>query len=722
MQKSISKLIGMAVVASVLISLPAERATAKINFSYSGFLRLEAAYKLGDENPYNQGGNYFNDMTVSRQPYLPPTYTPFVSGVVTPSWTSLPLNAVYGDELRRGDLVPSTDNDFNYSILRAELEGQLRFNRRWRIVTRLRGIYDPTIYDEFDARSVENLSQYEQGGIQSGPWADPALYQSTPNYFEYSVSDGKGGFTQGNPLEVSGRNYMIDLPAAVLEYTNRDFNLRVGNQQIAWGQSIFFRVFDVPNGLDLRRHSILDRAFEEFSDKRVPMLSARVTYQLSNNILFDSYVGKFQPSIYGNPNTPYNIIPTQFTVQDRYVSGGYDDALVGGFRLKGDYGQWGFQVGYANRYGTEGAFRWTETGVEQPLYNGIGPNLLGSADIVNGIPIIGDVLINQASFGAATMLSYDLKSPVGTGHCPVDSYDPETYDASRCRMFESTSEAMAYAPFHSGAGGVYSAEEWLRYAAEARLDGITGLNAAVNEFPGAQDVYGSPSVTAAEADAQLETFFVASGGSLRGHIAREYFREHNFMLGGSYVIESDIGFLNQLIINIEAQYTPERTFTNPTLSRNFIKQDELVVSVVMDKWHRFFKEFPGTYMVLQALHRNRADLVGRHLSGMGGKTLDQLDPEDTRSTSPITHGSTYVVFGFTQPWPNKVYELEFATLVDTEGGAYVQTGLRWNPGHGVTVEGYYNYVNDSLWGNRYDNLMSTISFADEFTLRVAYQF
>ena len=695
---------------------------AKIRFSYGGFLRLEGAYHIGDENPYNQGGNYFNDVTVRRTPYLPPTYTPLVSGVVTPSWTSLSLGPVYGDDLRRGDMVPSTENDFSYTILRGEVEGQLRFNRKWRIVTRLRGIYDPTIYDEFDAASVEVLNNYDQEGIQSGPWADPALYQTEPNYFEYSVTDGKGGFENGNPLEIAGRDYMIDLPAAILEYNNRDFNFRIGNQQIAWGQSIFFRVFDVPNGLDLRRHSILDRAMEEFSDKRVPMLSARVTYQLTNNILLDSYVGKFQPTVFGNPNTPYNIIPTQFTVQDRYKAGGYDDEIVGGFRIKGDYGQWGFQLGYANRYGTEGVFRWTETGVEQPLYNGIGPNVLGSADLVNQLPILGDLLENNLSLGAATMLSYNIKSPVGTGLCPVDEYDPETYDASRCRMYESTAEALAHAPFHPGTGGVYSAEEWFRYAAEARLDGILGLNAAVNEFPGAQDVYASPSETFEESVAQLSTFFVASGGSLRGHIAREYFREDNFMAGVSYVIESDIDFFNQLILNLEAQYTPERTYTNPSLSSNYIRQDEIMVSLVADKWHRFFDSFPGTYIVMQALHRNRADLVGRHLSGMGSKTFDELEPGDTRTTRPITHGSTYVVLGFLQPWPNKLYELEFASLIDTEGGAFVQTGLRWNPGHGVTVEGFYNHISDDLWGNRYDNLMSTIDFAEEFTLRVSYQF
>ncbi|HFW7063475.1 TPA: DUF1302 family protein, partial [Escherichia coli] len=89
---------------------------------------------------------------------------------------------------------------------------------------------------------------------------------------------------------------------------------RLGNQSIAWGQAIFFRVLDVVDGLDLRRHSVLDYAQEEYSDKRVPAPALRVGYQITDDILADGYVQKFQPTVYGNPNTQYNIIPVQFTV------------------------------------------------------------------------------------------------------------------------------------------------------------------------------------------------------------------------------------------------------------------------------------------------------------------------------------------------------------------------------------------------------------------------
>lgn len=684
-----------ALVLSIGLSAPVSASFFEdIDVSFGGFVRAEmAARTTALENPNNQGGNYFNDQTLQRTAYVPPALLPVLGGsdgllqVLLPGtelgeWGSIAI-PLFGDNIRRGDEIVSVDNDFNYTVLRAEGEVGIRFSPELRLIARARAIYDPTFYDEWDARSVR---QYN-GGVEGGADFDERLYTRAPNYFDYIVAGGG----KPNPLEWSGRDYQVYFPALVLEYNTGDLNVRVGNQQIAWGQSIFFRVFDLPNGLDLRRHSILDRALEEFSDKRVPMLSARVSWQMTDSVLLDSYVGKFQPTVLGNPNTPYNIIPVQFTVQDRYEQGGYDDELVYGLRLKADYGQWGWQAAASRRYGPEGVYRWTKSNVNKQL---TGP--LGS-------------LVN---------VLYAAKVPAGDGgFC-----NGGAFDATLCRRFADSGEALANTPFEASPGGVYSADEWFRYAAEVRLDAITGLNASITDFDGSPDIYASPVENAAQAAAQLNTFFIAANDSLRGHIERQYFQENVFALGVSYVNESDNDFLNQLIFNIEAQYTPERTFTNITLGQEYIKQDEYTVSLVIDKWHRFFADFPGTYIVFQALTKNRSDLVGRHLSGYGGKPLDKLDPTATRATTGKNDNATYVVFGFLQPFPNKIWEIEFATLFDPEGGIFAQPGVRWNPGKGVTVEGFYNYINGELWGNPNDNLLSTLDFAEEFTLRLTYQF
>ncbi len=657
-----------------------------VNYSFGGFVRAEVATRTTSlENPNNQNGNTFNNVDAERQAFLPPKLA--VNAI---RWGAIPLGvdisglpvigqvipAVgFSDTIRRSDFVATHDNNFNYTVLRAEGELGIRFGRKFRIIGRLRALYHPDdVIDGFDATSVDAF----QGGIIGG---DPRLYHgNTPNYFEYIVDGGK----EPLPLEWAGSNYQVYFPALLAEYTGGGLTIRVGNQQIAWGQSIFFRVFDVPNGIDLRRHLILDRALEEFSDKRTPQLSARVTYQLTNEILVDAYAAQFTPTIFGNPNTPYNVIPAQFTVYDQYDKGGYSDEINYGIRLKGDYGQWGWQAAAVRRYGPEGTFAWTKTGVNKPLFGPLG-NLVNTA--------------------------YNIRPA-----CPAGTQGYQLL----CRNFADSGEALANAPFIAEPGGVYSASEWFDYAAQVRLDGIHGLNAAIENFDGAQDIFASPVETYKEAFAQLNTFFIGSGGSLRGFISRDYHVENVFMLGGSYVIDSDNDFLNQLIMNLEVQYTPERHFTNISLSPQRIVQDEYTVSLVMDKWHRFFDEFPGTYIVFQALTKNRSDLVGRHLSGYGGRAV--LEDDATRQTDPLSGNATYLVAGFLQPFPNKIWEIEFATLLDPQGGIFAQPGVRWNPGKGVTVEGFYNYINGELWGNPYDNLVSTLDFAEEFTLRVTYQF
>eukprot|EP00456_Euglypha_rotunda_P038777 TRINITY_DN2981_c0_g1_i12.p2 TRINITY_DN2981_c0_g1~~TRINITY_DN2981_c0_g1_i12.p2 ORF type:complete len:201 (-),score=70.15 TRINITY_DN2981_c0_g1_i12:11-613(-) len=87
----------------------------------------------------------------------------------------------------------------------------------------------------------------------------------------------------------------------------------------------------------------------------------------------------FQPTIYSNPNTPYNVIASQFTVHDRFSD--VDDKLNYGLRLRGSVANVGLQFVYANRLNPDGVFRWTESGVNRnlPLVPGTGLILQNSA-------------------------------------------------------------------------------------------------------------------------------------------------------------------------------------------------------------------------------------------------------------------------------------------------------------------------------------------------------
>lgn len=577
-----------------------------VDYTFSGNLRLDQALSTSDtENPFNQRGNLFNGVPVERDSVI----------------------GVQDTATRNG--VPA-DNDLNLQLLRGELNAKFGLTSSLALVAKLRGVWDPTRYQEFDPGAVDSV-------------AAGRLY-GRPNYFDYDAE----GQAHPNPLEWSGREGMVDLPALFFEYNRGPLNLRAGNQQIAWGQAIFFRVLDVANGLDLRRHSALDLAPEEFSDKRVPALGLRGSLQINDQWLLDSFVQKFQPTVQSNPNTPYNAIASQFTVHDQF--GAYDSKFNAGLRLKGDFGPVGVQAIAVRRYNPDGVYRWTESGVNR-----------------------------------------DLPGAPGSG------------------------AVLAQTPFEVDSTGVWSAEEWFTYAAMSRLDGTQGLNSAVNEFPAAALLGAFPVATRDQAAQELDLFFQLSGSGLRGHLAREYVRETNLGAGASYVVSASPGsLLDQLIINVETLYTPDRAFTNPSLSRDYLRQDEWTTALVMEKYQRFAESLPATYLVAQWLHKTRSDLFGRSLEGMGG------DPD--RTPTGYSGGFDAVVLALQQPFANLIWRADLALLYDTKGGLLAQPALRWKPNTEFTVEAFYNYVNGSLHGNPNNNTLSTFSYADELTLRLGYQF
>jgi hypothetical protein len=642
-----------------------------IDYTTSGNIRTDITLNTDDgPNPYNQFGDPFNKVTVTRTPGNPglpidqfPPLEPFL-GEGLPF--SIPL-VVLTDQIQRPQ--DTVENTLNYNVLRWEQQLELRFNKTMRFVGQLRALYNLYDYDDdFDARDYSNSQGMLEGGV-------PKLYHGKPNYFDFVVD----GDNHPQELEFTGRDYFVDFPALMFEYSDGPISLRAGNQRIAWGQALFFRVMDKVDSLDLRRHLILDRALEEYSDERVPTLGLRLTAQLNSTTLMDAFVKQFKPTVLPNPNTPYNIIPTQFTVHDQFAEGGYDDELNYGIRLKGDYGAGGWQAIAVRRYNDFGVFRWTETGVDKDLPN---TNPLG-------------IVLN--SYCAAVL---------GTG----GGCGP---------LMAQTAFEVAPTPV-----SVVSADEWFWYAADVRLGGISALNAAVDEFPAAEQILArSVGDDFDRAHNELDAFFQASEG-LRGHIARDYYRENVFGLGGSYVteVEEPGSFFNQIIFNLEVAYTPERAFTPLSLSQTPIRSDETEIALVVEKYHRFTPSFPATYLVFQAMHKTDSDLFGRHLSGYGGKAVKGTNTEKAIATG-VDGGATYLAVAFLQPWPAYIWELSAAALVDTRGGILVQPGLKWKPSGPITVEGFYNFIDGTTWNkNPNDSALSTLSFMNEFTVRLTYQF
>lgn len=304
------------VLGSSLLALSAAggaKAASLSDITISGFVRQEFAGRVsGVANPNNTQSNVFNNIPVAD--YSAP-------GTV------------------HTRTVRSRNNDLNYFVTRAEANVDWRLSSEWKFHGNIRAIYDWDFYED------------------SGDYATNPNYPSTPTRINYFQTQLHGG-GRGSLLEYSNRKYSIDAPAVYLDYNHGGLFVRVGNQTIAWGESLFFRVLDVPNGLDLRRHLILDPAAEEFSDKRVPSPGVRVSYQVTNDWEVEGFAQKFTPTILNNPSTPYNLIPDQFTVLDRYKST-VDDQWNFGGRIRGQLGPLGLQFIGVSRHNPDGVFRWT---------------------------------------------------------------------------------------------------------------------------------------------------------------------------------------------------------------------------------------------------------------------------------------------------------------------------------------------------------------------------
>lgn len=636
--------------------------------TFSGHFQYNLAVRTtGSQNHYNQGSLPLRNVAVPRQAYLPPALSAGVSNFTAP----IPG---FSDTYKRGDFIPSRDLPFSDNQLRLNGHLNVPLAQGLSFIAELRAVYQPTLFsNRYEASAVTS-----QGGIPQGEYWRGADMQA--DYFDFRGRYGK----RIMPLELSSTKYMVDLPTLVMEWRHGSLDLRVGNQVIAWGQSIFLRTLDVANGLDYRRHLILDRAIEEYQDKRVPAPTLRITDQMTTNILFDGFVERFEPTIIPNMNTPYNVIPSHFYQPlDNYFSGGYDSKLSYGFRLKADYGNWGWTLMAARRYNPNGVYSWARSGINKPLPN------TGLGGLVN------------------TAYAAKVLNPAGCGTNHLT-----------CRQFADTGAAFASSPLTVAPGGVSSGAEWFSAASSAHLKSVDAFNALISQYPGLQDMYATTQSTVAGTVRELNTFLIAAGGSIRGTVQRDYHAENIFGGGLKYITQSSNQWLNAIIVNLEATYTPKEILTSPGLWHGGLSTDEYVIGLTAEKWTRWSYKYPSAYLVLEYQHRSASDLVGLSLEGYGGTPTDSSDPR----MSPGISGANYVVFAGFQPSPNKLFTFEWAFLWDVRGGLLAQPNIRYEPGYNLHFDLFYNYVNGSLYGTPTNNVVSDISYADEVTLRVTYDF
>ena len=622
---------------ALTLAAPLAPLAEAFDMTVTGFIRQEMAYKYtNQENPHNRWGSRFNGKT-----------TPLSGPLVPPALQGAPT---------LGKTDQSKDNDWNLFGTKSEIDFNFNFSPEFTGFMKLRGYY---MWDVF--KDGEDADFIDGEGGKVNHW-------NVENH-------GK----EATYLSFSNNDYLFDIPALYLDWTRDKYWIRVGQQQIAWGESLFFRVADIANGLDLRRHVFYDLGAEEYADERLAAPGIRASMAINPNWEIEVFAQMFQPSILPNSYTPFNLITNGF-VPDYQT--GYDkvqDNINVGFRLQGDNlgesGQWGVQFFAVSGHNPNPIFNLAPGGQELPLTFGPGWETQPFIWEADGI-------------GTTQPAEWFHVSGV-QGADGVAVINNLVNDWEWINAF--VTQGLGFVPNSLG--------EYVH-----TIDGVghpldvNGVNA--NEFLMAffAAAY-SPELTAQGLD------------SLSGIIEAHYASENTVGFGVNYIFyDEPDSLLDQLVVRFEANYTPDRKFSN-NLATEFLEHDEWFTSLVLEKYHRFSQDFPATFFIFEWMHRSETDLLGRHLSSVGGSQTRRPGGAE------LSRGWDGIVFAFQQPFPSLVWRIDTSILWDLNGGFLFQPAVRYKPNNEWTLEGFVNVVDGKM-----GSIFQPFDYMDDVTLRITYQF
>ena len=645
--------LGVSAVALAAV-LPITQTAQAFDVSVSGFIRQEMAYKLdGEENRFNRSGSPLNGKVF-------PADGAFSTGVLGVPYAGLPL----------GKEDKSQNNNWNVFATKAEVDLSFNFTNSITGFMKIRGYYQPDVFGDWVGFDRDDHS-YDLG------------VAGTRDRNEFGVNNHGNEATY---LSFSDNDYMIDIPSMYLDYVDGPLWVRIGQQQIAWGEGLFFRVADQPNGLDVRRHFFLDYGSEEYADERLGAPAVRASYNINSDWEIEVYAQMFQPSVLMGQGTSYNLIAQpNFTINYQEGFDRVDDQINAGIRLRGQIGNLGLQFFAISQHNPNPVF---------DLQAG-GQKLFTDAQCAN--PAALGLLAGLCGFEQQPFIFVD------------------------------------------GGDGTSSSYEWFWASGQSGIDGVDVVNGLVEDWPWIENFVAGlgvdttqDAITTVEGGGPNDFFGLIPGGfngndfvelfpafaaftgftSTTGVIKAHYESENIYGAGFNYIFFSEPDtWLDQLIMRMELSYTPNKSFTN-ALRHQFVEDDEVLTTFVLEKYHRFSNDFPATYLVFEWHWRSESDLLGRNLSGLGGNPRKRPGGgEDDRGW----HGW---VLAFSQPSPALKWRFDVAFLYDEHNGYLLQPGVKWKPTGNFTVEAFINIID----GNGTDSIFNPFDQSDDLTFRVGYQF
>jgi len=739
-----------------------------VDWSFTGFVRQEIAVSITDDknpnnassNPFTEGSTYANssNSAVTGQAPAPLNFNP---GATTTSTTGVFFPGQPAQEIGIFSFSPTTCPFFegadplgaggaetpaaarNTALIAAGGDpcfgGNLGGN----------GIAEDSNFNMFNTRAEFDIQANNITDRINGYVKFRLYFDGTSNFNDEIVGDHFSEQfygNRGNLLEINSNDIGFDIPSLYFDYNKGPLWVRVGQQQIAWGEALFFRVFDVANGLDVRRHFFLDVAGEEYADERVASPGVRVSYTFKNGIEIDAFVQMFSPTLLPGLNTSYNLVTSGFSWDNEIELDEAKNTLNYGMRAIWPVtDSLTVQAMAVNRRNPDGIVRWHDA--PRTLDNGKPNPFCGGRTLANVVAATaGPITATGRTAGAD--FSALLGSPFGgtidlsaqelgklTGAIPLTR---TKYTENGCGSF-----------FAPDALGGNSAANWLDQAPQNRLDSAAAAQASINltqiSSLETREGFGLPEEKSAGAVARfgstkgalqntLDAFYTGFG-PLRGWITREFKRETIVGVGGNYIFNSDMDWLDQLVLRGEMSYTPDKQFTALDLSGSvdqyagvtsgWIEEDEFVASIIAEKYHRWTDAAPAMFMVAEWMHKTQSDLFGRHLSGSENKGGLGLCAGGTGGfcDDGVPDGSdsfNAVAFAFQQPFPDLIWRLDAAFLLDLEGGWFFQPGIRYRPSAAFQFDIYANIAQDG--GNKNDDIIETFDWADEVFVRATYFF